>query len=114
MRRLMGVDRESGHHCEGKRQHQQVIAVDLERALPEPDAHIGWILDQLANVEAAHQQRRDKYEALSRGDKPDGLIHKVAESRGKMRQRHPDEEEAAQGVEFGTAFELVQHHPFPI
>jgi hypothetical protein len=30
-----------------------------------------------------------------------------------MRQRHPDEEEPAQGIKFGTAFKSMQHHPFP-
>ena len=113
MRRLVRVDRKGRHHSESKHQHQQVIAVDLERALPQPGADIGRILHQFANVETADQQRRDEYESLSRRHEADGLIHEVAEARGKMRQRHPHEEEPAQGVEFGTAFELVQHHPFP-
>ena len=66
----------------------------------------GLIRISFANIDAAHQQRREKDKTLRGGHKAYGLIDKIAEARRKMRERHPDQKKPAQGVEFRTAFSL--------
>ena len=99
-----------GADGESEREQQHVVGVELERALPQACADAGGILHELADVEAAHQQRREKDKALRRGDETKGLIDENAEAGGQMRQRHPHQEETAQGIEFGQTLQFRQMH----
>ena len=107
-RHLVRMYREARHHREDQGKHQQVIPIDIQRALPQPRAYVGRVLLQFADVEPPHQQRRNKDKSLRRRHKTQRLVHKVAEARGKMRQRHPDQEKPPKGVEFGSALEFWQ------
>lgn len=98
-RRTMGVGGKGGGEGEGERQHDDVIAVDTEGALPELVAHGRFFLRCLANVEPCDEEGGEEDEAFGRGDEAEGLIDEIAEMRGKVRQGHPDEEEPAEGIE---------------
>src|SRR5580704_3461656 len=106
----MRVYCELGRNRKGERQHQQVIAVDLQRAFPQLEMSARLVAKQFANIDAAHQQRRQKDKTLCRRHKAHGLIHKIAETRREMRERHPDQKKSPQGVEFRTAFKLRKMH----
>src|SRR5580704_6469351 len=106
----MRVYCELGRNRKGERQHQQVIAVDLQRTFPQPEVSSRLVAKQFANIDAAHQQRREKDKTLCRRHKTYGLIHKIAEARREMRERHPDQKKPPQGVEFRTAFKLGKMH----
>ncbi len=107
---LVGMHSKGRRYREEQRQHGQVIGIDLERALPQPGANPRGIFERVAHIDTAHQQRRHENETLRRRDKPDGLVDKVAEARRKVSERHPDQEEPAQCVEFGAAFQIRKLH----
>jgi hypothetical protein len=101
--RLVCMHRKRRRDGKYQGQHHQVIAVDLQRALPQPVAHHRRIPDQLAKIKPAHQQRGNKHKPFGRGDKANRRIDEIAEPRWQMRQRHPDKEKPAQGIKLGTA-----------
>ena len=102
----MGVDSDPGGGSEGEDEQGDVIAIDLEGALPELGAEGELVFGGFADVETGDEKRGEKDEALGGGDKAEGLIDEVAGAGREMGERHPDEEEAAQGVELGPALEL--------
>jgi hypothetical protein len=100
----------AGGDGEGERQEKHVVGVNLEGALPEARPDVGGVFHELADIEPADEQGRHEDEALSRGDVAEGLVDEVAEAGRKMRQRHPDEEQATQGIEFGKPLKLGEMH----
>ena len=106
----MRGDGETGGHREREREHQQVIAVDLQRAAPELGAQAGFVLHRLVDVEAGDEQRREKDKAFRRGDEAKRLIHQVAEMGRQMGQRHPNEEKASQCIQLRLSWQLGEFH----
>ena len=51
-----------------------------------------------------------KDEALSGRNVAYRLVYEIAEARRQMGQRHPDEKQAAQGIEFGKPLKLGEMH----
>ena len=74
---------EGGGYGESHRQHHQVIAVDLQRALPKADADAGRVLLRLVNAEATHQQRRNYNKSSADDTNPKGLFMKSLKCVGR-------------------------------
>ncbi len=112
-RRAMRMRGERRHDSEYHGQHDQVVAIDPERSLPEFVAHPIAVFLRLVDIQSGHQHGGQKNEALGRGNKPKGLIDQFAKPRRQVGQRHPDQEKSAQGVQLGTALYLAQPEYFP-
>ena len=83
--------------------------VELQGAMPDLEAAAGFAGFGLFDVDAAGEQGGDENEAFSGGDEAEGLIDEIAHVRGEVGEHHPDEKEAAEGVDLGLAFELGRH-----
>src|ERR1700760_664575 len=102
----MAVDRKGRGEGEGEQQQGNVIRVDAQRPLPELAAETAGVLQRLAHIDPAYQKRRQEDKAFRRGDEAKRLIDEVAQPGGQMRQCHPHQKQAAQGIKLRLAREL--------
>jgi hypothetical protein len=109
-RDAMGGDGQAGCYSKSQRKHQQMIAVDFERATPEFHAQTCFVLHGLVDIEPGDEQRGEKDKAFGRRDEAEWLIDQIAEMGREMGERHPDEEEASQCVQLGLARQLGKFH----
>lgn len=100
------INRISRGYSKCEEEQNQVIAVDFERAAEELAVDSGLVALNLMGIDVADEQGRHEDEALGGADKADGAVEEVADAGGQVDERHPDEEEPAQGVQLRTAFEL--------
>jgi hypothetical protein len=108
-----GMRGEYPHHSKHHGEHNQVVAIDPERSLPEFGAHPVAVFRRLVDIKRGHQHGRQKHKALGRRNKSKRLIDQVAETRRQVGQRHPNQEKSAQGVQLRTALYLSQPEYFP-
>ena len=87
----------------GEQQHEEVVTVDAQAALPDLLAHLLRLFSGSTDREHGQEKTGEKDEAFGGGDKAEGLIEVLAQVGGKVVQGHPDEEEAAQSVELGPS-----------
>ena len=109
----MSVCSECRHDGKHHGEHDQVVAIDPERSLPEFAAYPIAVFPSLVDVKRGHQHGRQKYKALGRGNKSERLVDQVAEMSRQVSQRHPNQEKSAQGVQLRTALYLSQQEYFP-
>jgi hypothetical protein len=75
----MRMRREGCHNRKNHRQHDHVVAIDHQCALPQLATHALAVLRSLVDVEGSYKHGRQENEAFRRGNEPERLIDQLAE-----------------------------------
>src|SRR6185437_11538539 len=98
-------------HQQQEKQQRDVRGVDLERAQPQRAPHHRVAARaRLVAVDGTNKERREEHEAFGCRYEAERLAGAGTEPRGQMRDRHQDEHQSAQPVEFRLTFHRRSLH----